>query len=137
MRTSHNLETTPLEIKTDSVVGNGQEILLVLYDIQGSYAGHFIIRFRAWPHFVIWHCTGKTGFLTNLPTSVDKIWRITKLPGPRVLVHCNGVVVVDHVISNKTCYYSDWSKFWVKDVGQIGFHKTWDTASDFYRSYEG
>ena len=122
---------------TDSEIGSNQEIHLDLYDAQTSKAGHLLIRLRSWPHFNVWYCTQNTGFLTPLPTEVNKIWRITKLPGPRVLVHCNGVKVVDHVISDKTCFYSDWSSYWVKSVVKIGFSKRWDTASDFYRPYEG
>ena len=137
MKTAYNLETTPLEIMTDSVIGSNQEIHLDLYDAQTNNAGHLILRLRSSPHFNVWYCTKNTGFLTQLPAAVDKIWRLTKLPGPRVLVHCNGVKVVDHVISNKTCYYSSWSSYWVKSAVKIGFSKRWDSASDFYRPYEG
>ena len=68
---------------------------------------------------------------STLPTVINKVWEIRKLPGPRVTVKCNGVKVVDILLSDQTCKDDSWSIKWNNDVEQILFY-TADTASDDY-----
>ena len=76
----------------------------------------------------------------NLPSTTKKIWRITldKSEGIRVKIHCNGVLVLNLLLSDETCpyYRSSYYNYWSRDVTQLHF-PTYDTASDYYRPYTG
>ena len=134
MTVDHDLEKIPLEVKTHSETD--EEININLYDSEGS-GPSLVLRIRADnSRFLIGSCTKPTKYSSELPAGKEKIWRITKLPGPRVQVHCNGVMVVDFLISDPNCDKSGWEK-WFNDVVRIQFDWHWDSASDFYRPFQG
>ena len=126
----HNLQTTSLQIKTDATAGSGKELSVVLYTAGEDKAGIFQLYFTSSPKYKILNCiTSWTVLPSNLPKEVNKVWQITKLPGPRITVQCNGVTVLD--LSHDTCRKSSWSSTWSRQVEQIMF-SSWDTASDEY-----
>ena len=132
-----DLETTPLEIKTDSTIGSEDYVRVNFYTSGRDYVGYFQIRFSSTPQYYIYFCTSfSTNFPVSLPTEVEKVWRITlnRNSGIRFLIHCNNVEVLNILMSSFTCSDSRWSTFWSKTVGRIRFHTTSDTASDFYRA---
>ena len=131
----YDLEQTPLEVKTDTEKGEKEEVYLTLYDSHNSGPA-LILRLHDNPHFLVGGCTSQTTFLTELPERRDKVWRVAKLPGPRVQVHCNDVLVVDFPVSKSACVWNGWEK-WDNDVVKIVFHSRWDSASDFYRPFQG
>ena len=129
-----NLETTALQIKTDSAAGSGDEALVFFFTAGGDVAGNVILKFNSPPQYHIGWCTRTlTDLPSTLPREVNKVWEITKLPGPRITVLCNGVTVVDLVISNTTCYFKHWNTYWTKQVTQIQFDSH-DKASNEYRA---
>ena len=133
----HDLENTPLEIKTDSTLGSGDTVDVWFRTTQGVYAG-VVISFSSTPQYWLSYCsTSRTNFPSNLPSEVDKIWRITldRTAGIRLKIHCNGVEVLNVLISDNTCYRSDWRKYWSRDVEKIKF-PSYDTASEYYRAGE-
>ena len=95
------------------------------------------IYFTSTPRYWLLYCSYSTNFPSNLPSEVDKIWRITldKTAGIRLKIHCNGVEVVNILISDNTCDRSDWRKYWSRDVEYIFFLGS-DTASEYYRAGE-
>ena len=124
---AYDLEKTPLQFSTDSPEG----MIVVIFHDMG-------VRLRIEsPKYRFLGC-GKyaTALLTPLPNKVKKIWQITKLPGPRMIVQCNGKVILDFVMLNETCKWARWSEYWNADVKRIRFG-TEDTASDFYRPVSG
>ena len=129
-----DLETTPLEVKTDSQ-GPREQMYISLYDSQGK-GSSLIIRIKTIPHYKIDGCSDPIDFPPELPAGLHRIWRITKLPGPRMQVHCNDVMVVDFLVSNSTCRWKKW-ELWAKDVVKIWFSSRFDFASDFYRPFRG
>ena len=93
------------------------------------------INFTPTPHYLLYRCTSSwTDFPTNLPLEVDKIWRITldKTAGIRVKIRCNGVEVLNVLLSDSMCDYRGWLEFWSKKVEMISF-SYFDSASDYYR----
>ena len=115
-----DLETNPLEIKTESVAGSDDILYLTFFG--GGTAGGLNIFFKSMK-YEVFHCTGEEEFPDNLPTETDKTWRITlsRTSGnKRVVVHCNGVEVVDVVISGTTCSKSS-NYVWDYDVAEIKF----------------
>ncbi|KAL5264054.1 hypothetical protein ACHWQZ_G005225 [Mnemiopsis leidyi] len=130
-----DLETTPLEIKTNSTLESGDEVYVLLYNSQGEYAGGVYIYFTSTPQYYLdWCSSYTTNFPSNLPAAVDKVWRIslTRTSGIRLQIHCNDVEVLNFLLSDDTCSNSDWRKYWSRDVEKIAFSRS-DTASDYYR----
>ena len=137
-----DLENTSLEIKTDSTLGSGDIVDIFLYTSQrrdGDYnVPRVAINFTSTPRYYFHNCGSFwTDFPTNLPAEVDKIWRITvdKTAGIRVKIHCNGVEVLNVLLSDSTCrgYRGYWKKYWSRNFKKIYFRSS-DTASDYYRS---
>ena len=132
-----DLETTPLEIKTDSTIGSGDKVYAWFYTSGGDYVGYVHIYFSSTPQYYISYCMSSyTNFPVSLPTEVEKVWRITlnRNSGIRLLIHCNNVVVVNILMSSSTCSRSSWSTYWSRTVGKIWFYPDRDTASDYYRA---
>ena len=50
------------------------------------------------------------------------------------MIHCNGVEVVNILMSDNTCGYSWWRELWSRDVEFIEFDSYYDSASDYYRA---
>ena len=135
-----DLETTPLEIKTDSAIGSKETLNVKFLTSQGVYAGNFIIYFTSTIMYRIFNCNSVlSNFPTGLPAADEKVWRITKTKTSdiRLQIHCNNVEVLNTIISDKTCSndYSKWIK-WAGDVKKMCFYGS-DTASDFYRPAPG
>ena len=50
-----------------------------------------------------------------------------------LILHCNGVEVLNVVLSHLTCSSSGWRTSWSRDVNLINFHES-DTTSVMYRA---
>ena len=131
----HNLETTPLLIKTDSTAGSGEYVYVNLYTAGGHIAGSVYLYFNSPPQYYLAYCTKSDTVLpSTLPTDINKVWVITKLPGYRITVQCNGVTVLDITMSDDTCTDSRWREYWTRRrIKKIKFYYS-DTASDEYRA---
>ena len=130
----HNLEISPLQIKTDSAVGSGDRVILYLYTAGGEYVGIVQVSLNSSRYLLRSCSTSWTALPSTLPSEINKVWVITKLPGPRITLECNGVKVVDITLSDDTCNESGWSTYWTRgQVKQIEFDSS-DTASDEYRA---
>ena len=134
MRIPHNLETTPLQIKTDSPAGSGEFVEVQLYTGGGYKAGMVLFNFNSSPQYRIGYCRNYYSKLPNiLPRELNKVWQLTKLPGPEVTVRleCNGVRVMNILLSANRCGEgNNWSKYWSREVQEIQFS---GRAPDEYR----
>ena len=131
MMIHHNLETTPLRIKTSSGAWSWKYVGVHLYTAEGAWIGSVYISLRTPPLYKLGFCMlHYTHLPLTLPSDINKLWIITKLPGPKITVQCNGVTVVDILLSDDTCTDSRWSTYW-KEVHQIMFLSS-DSASDEY-----
>ena len=130
-----DLENTPLEIRTNSTLGSGDKVSVWFSTTQRESAGGVHIYFSSTPQYYINYCSSsRTNFPSNLSSEVDKIWRITldKTAGIRLQINCNGVEVVNVLMSDNTCMNSRWRNFWSGDV--YIYFAPLDTASDYYRA---
>ena len=130
-----DLETIPLDIKTDSTIGSGDEVRVEFYTSGRDDVGDVLIRFSSTPRYYIGYCRSWTNVPVSLPTEVEKVWRITlnRNSGIRVLIHCNNVEVVN-ILMSSTCSWSSWSSYWSKTVEKFWFRPDFDTASDYFRA---
>ncbi|KAL5255495.1 hypothetical protein ACHWQZ_G010913 [Mnemiopsis leidyi] len=132
---NYDLENSPLQIKTDSVVGS-VELVNVWFYTQDNGAGGVFLYFTSPPQYWLYYCsTSRTNFPTVLPTETNKVWTFTlsRVSGEiRVVITCNTVEVLNVVLSSTTCSDSSWSTYWSRDVEKILFNPSLDTASDYY-----
>ena len=142
-----DLETTPLEINTNSTIGSADKISVIFFNSRGDLAGGVWISFYSvsTPFYFLPLCSSYASFPSTLPTAVDKVWRISlnKTSDITLQIHCNDVEVLDFLLSDDTCSYSStlnsdwdsWRYYWSKDVEWIRFPEE-DTASDYYRLHQ-
>ena len=113
---------------------------LFFFTAQDDYAGGVYIRYLSTPQCYFLYCSDWINIQTTFPSATEKIWRITldKSDGIKVKIHCNGVEVLNILLSDQVCtkYGSSYLKYWSRDVSQLYFSST-DTASDYYRPYTG
>ena len=137
VRINFDLENSPLQIRTDSVVGSNERVAVLFYDAKEDSAGGFALFFKSPPQYILGWCgVSNTNFPTDLPTETDKIWKLTltRTSDVRLMIHCNNKEVLNLVLSDTTCSnYDTWSTYWSRDVEKIEFHET-DTASGYYRA---
>jgi hypothetical protein len=132
----HDLETIPLEIKTDSTIGSEDLVRVDFYDSRNFRTGGFELTLTNPPQYFVDFCiTSDSNFSTILPAATDKIWKLTlnRTSDIRLIIHCNEEEVLNFLISDSTCSFRHWSYVWNKKVTKIKFDLDRDTASDFYR----
>ena len=135
----YDLEKFPLKIKTDSVLGSNDKMIVWFLNPNGDHAGGVQLTFSSPPEYLISDCSiSRTNFPNTLPTATDKVWTITltRTSGIRLQIHCNNVEMVDILMSDSTCSDSRWSTVWTRDVSMIVFSNA-DTASDYFRPHPG
>ena len=112
-------------------------VYIHFYTAEEVYAGRFFIRFYSPPkYYFVWCKESYSDFSTTLPSDVNKMWQLTKHPGMRFTIQCNGVTVADLIMSDETCSYASWKKYWTRDAKLISFSSP-DSASDEYRPAPG
>lgn len=130
-----DLENTPLELKTESQVGSGQKARIDFMN-GGSYTGLLEIKFDSTPYYSLHWCTsGRNYFLSDLPTGENMVWKITftRTTDLRIQIHCNGVEVVNFVMTDETCSKDGWRSYWGKKVEKVMFVES--NAFKYYRPY--
>ena len=137
----YNLESSPLEVKTNSEPASTDQTKVSFYTAEESYIGEIRIKLESTPQYRITNCMSESkNFKSTLPTAADKIWRITvtKSTDVRVQIHCNEVEVFNEVMSDEKCSEDEWRNRWTidMDIEKIKFLPR-DTASDYYRPYKG
>ena len=132
---NYDQENSLLQIKTNSVDGSDEKVVVYFYTAQ-SWTGGVNIYVSSSLKYYLNFCTSSwTDFPTALPTETDKIWTISfsKTSGIRLIIHCNDKEVLNVMISDTTCTDSNWSTKWSSDVEKIQFTSS-DKASDYYRT---
>ena len=129
-----DLESTPLEIKTKQTVGwnyvslyfNGVDSEAIFFDFDDP------------PQYFLGSClTSNNDFSSPYPTEAEKIWRILKHPGPRLVIQCNEQTLLNFTFSDDSCENSEWNTTWNSDVTKIRFKDRVEEVSEFYRPGAG
>ena len=126
---------------------------MVFYDSLGSGAGGVNFNFLSPPKYHLRDCDGtpENLFPTELPSNINKVWRVTLIKTPvsgdtsasnyaddltvRLLVHCNDKVVLDFLVSETSCIETT-PHWWKRNVAQIWFADS-DSASTYYSTFTG
>ena len=125
-----DLESTPLQIKTDSITGNDAKIEVETYTAD-TFIGGLYVMFNSPIRYYISYCASYTDLPVQPTEEVDKIWTFRKT-ATSFTIECNGVEVLNYQFSDSTETYCV-SKWGGDVVDQIKFRST-DTASDSYRA---
>lgn len=129
-----NPDTRYVSVRTDTMEGNNEEVGQVFYDDSDQYVGGVFIDLASPMTYVLDPCTEGTPFPEAVPTDTDKIWEIIYNQATlRVAIYCNGVAVLDVILSDSVCTRSDWRNNWESLIPtKIMFTSVYDTASDEY-----
>ena len=130
-----DLEKTPLQIQTDTPPGGDGYVALVL---NGGPREAIFFNFKSIPQFYLHQCFwNNLDFPIPIPTETIKMWEIQKMPGPRIVILCNGLKVLDFTLSEETCSLSEWRSFWDVDIEKISFLERDLEVSRYYRPAPG
>ena len=133
---SYDLENSPLQIRTNSEVGSNEKVEVWFKTSYGEIAGAVGFHFTSSPQYFICGSTYRY-FPTDLPPETDKVWTITiatDSDNTHVVITCNNEeVLVADTERRADCGDWHWQRMWNKDVEQIYFNSSSDTASDYYR----
>ena len=129
---THDLETTPLQIKTDSAAGSENQFTVFFYTAEEEDSGVVYVRLDDPPQYDIGGCiqSSWTDFPVALPAEQTKIWTIVET-ATSVKVFCNEVDVVTYTFSDSSI--DECVPTWSKETAKIKF-ATYDTASDQFRA---
>ena len=131
VRIPRDLETTPLQIKTDSTLDSGDEINVPMRDKENTYISSVLIKFSSPMQYRINTCNkGYKDLPVQPPVEVEKTWTITKT-GTSLNITCNNVEVLNYLFADSSddrCV----PKLGGNIVEKINFAHN-DTASDFYK----
>lgn len=104
-------------VELESETGSSVEIVDIEFSSPMKYKLHYCMR-------GVW----KDLPADKITSEIDKVWKITKNSGPRIIIHCNDVEVVNFRLSSSTCSGTRWKK----DVAKIRFGLHFK-AADYYR----
>ena len=126
-----NPDTQGITVTTDSTVGSYQRVYVLFYDNAGEWAGNVDIHFKTPIQYRLGWCTDTyKNFPVSLPAAPDKTWTIQYNTAElRLALYCNGVQVLNLLISDSECTRSDRRLVWEMKPTQILFD---DTVSDRY-----
>ena len=132
-----DVESTPLEIKTNSEIGSDKMLRVWFETTEGSYAGGVRVSFTPTPQYYLPTCMAEfADFPADLPSSKDMVWRITvnrTSEDVQLLLHCNGQEVLNVQLS-EICTRKRWRTNWARASSLIKFSQH-DTASVQFRPY--
>ena len=133
-----DLESTPLQVRTDSEIGSGDLMWIQFADLGESSGkgGGISLHFDSQPKYDLGYCESRVHIPVNkLGTDKNRTWTMKK-ENTRMKLFCNGVEIFD--IETQTSTKSECRTHWSFDCGKMRFRSTStepDTASDFYRKY--
>ena len=125
-----DLEATPLQIKTDSLL-DSDKIWVDMCNKDSSYISNVAVKFSSQMYYSIHYCT--SGWI-NLPVQhlveAGKVWTFTKTK-TAIIITCGNVEVVNYLFADSS--RSDCAVMLAGDVVEQIKFPSYDT-SDFYRA---
>ena len=129
-----DLESCPLQVQTDSVVGSGDVLWVRFLKLNSGEGPGISIKFNDPPTYSIGRCSNISNEEFTLPgADKHKIWTISK-QNDKLQLNGNGVELFD--FNFKDSSELDCKTMWALDFAHIKFMSTVDnidTASDMFR----
>ena len=128
---THDLKTTPLQIKTNSTAGSGEVVWVKFFTVLGDKSGGVRLKFNDPLQYKISLCmSSNVDFPEAVPAEQIKIWTITET-ATSVKISCNEVDVFTYTFSDS--FRDECVSKWSNDTVKIKFTSKYDTASDQFR----
>ena len=136
----HNLDKSTLMIRTDSSKRAGSNLAVRFYrESTATSPSGISINIKS-ASYLIFQCrhTWKR-FDAALPNDDIRIWKITKTPEIRLIIHCNDKEVLNIHLSETVCtkFKRNWQNFWGWGKGlqeRIRFAYHHQSKTDLYMS---
>ena len=134
-----DLESTPLQIFTNSEIGSGDFMWVRFANSQKAGKIGLQLAFDSKLTYNIGKCENKEIPAEKLGTDRNRIWTIKKV-GTKVILYCNGELIVE--LETEASKNEDCRILWAIDFAGIKFHDgsndglRKDTASDYFRRYK-
>ena len=127
-----NPDSESITVRTYSIAGSNEAVGVYFYDKYSHRTGGVFIFFDTQIWYFIVECMNfYVLFPDTLPTETQKTWEFAcNYTEQRVVLHCNGVQVLNFVLSDSECTESNWRDRWRKST-QLKFSSI-DTASNSY-----
>ena len=131
-----DMDTSYLHLRTVYTVGSYYfiEMWVSFYNEEGEAAGGISIWFKETVSEYKLGCQSDwTPLLANLPAETDKHWEVEKR-GYRIIIHCNGKLVVNITATSKTCsnINGNWNTFWGREVTKINLRGYGSQTASYY-----
>ncbi|KAL5265631.1 hypothetical protein ACHWQZ_G006373 [Mnemiopsis leidyi] len=94
-----DLRDTPLQIKTNSSTGSGDEMNVIFFDSLGGISGVVILNFNEQIEYKLPFCTFDPKPLSNVPLEENKIWTIQRTTDG-IKIECNEQIVLDYNVEH-------------------------------------
>ena len=120
-----NPDTQNISVSTNSVAESGEEVYVYCYDKDGNYAGAVCINFYTEIQYNLGWYKNYTPFHVTIPVPDEgqRIWTITyNCVTLIVVIHCNGVEVLNMVLSDSVCTKHSWTTYWEQSNGYVYFY---------------
>ena len=133
-----DLETTPLQVKTDSTAGSNDRIFVAMFDKDRNWLANVGMKFSSPMQYWINYCYSLGNLPVQPPVEVDKIWTITKTD-TNIIITCNNVEVLNYLFVDTITFTNCVSRVGGDVVEEIQFRDegSKDKAFDFYRAGKG
>ena len=133
----YDIETTPLRIRTNSVLGSGDKVEASFYTSQEKCAGGVTFWFTSPPKYHIHWCGSWTNFSTDLSNANRKVWMISKIKSSQTIrleILCDKKEVLNtewFASDNNDC-----TTYWSRDVARVHLNDHVNTDTDHCRPYD-
>ena len=136
VRIEFDMEADSLQVRTNSLAGSKEKVVVFLYNEQGSYAGGIYVKFYdPAPQYYIGSCSSDhTDFPVSVPSEQEKVWTFTEM-SDGLKIYCNDVELVYYKFADAT--NNECVTYWSGDTTRISFSSSDDSASDSYRVAPG
>ena len=126
----HSFEKTAIQFKTDIVGETGKEISeqinVDFYESEESLLGGFSVNFDSEKlSYKLNRCQTEKSypFPDNMPTEAEKVWSVLVTTGAQPSFKCqvNGVEVINVLITEDLCGFSNWRNRWGAEITLVAF----------------
>lgn len=137
----HSFEKAAIQFKTGSAgdTGKNEQINVDFFDSELSMLGGFSVNFNQGKlTYKLNRCQTEESyeFPENMPTEAEKVWSVLMTTGAQPSFKCqvNGVEVINLLITEDVCGFTNWRYYWGPDQLQISY-VSFNSGQNLFLSY--
>ena len=124
----HSFEKTAIQFKTGNAgdTGRNEQINVDFYGNDNSMLGGFTVNFDSGKlTYKLNRCQTEKmyEFPENMPTEAEKVWSVLVTTGAQPSFKCqvNGVEVINLLITEDLCGFTNWKDYWGAEIAYVAF----------------